>query len=229
MRKISLFIALLLINSVLSAQSVKLYFSENYVKAGEVNADTITIDYTTYGIDHSYWLYVENTTEESIDVIVTKTILDTVPGSNVYFCWGECVSSSVYVSDPREMSANESLDFQAEYLLNSGRGTSYVRYTFSNANDADDAVSIVLAYRTTVGIAESQMKNISVYPNPVMNKLYIGGLTAQSKASLYDILGNCIIAETTDNNIDMSALPAGIYMLRIAEGNKIITRKVIKK
>ncbi len=229
MRKISLFIALLCISSLLSAQSMKLYFAENYIKAGEVDVDTVILDYTTYGADLSYWLYVENTTEDIINVTVTKTILDTVPGSDVYFCWGDCVSSAVYVSEPREMQANEALAFHAEYSLNSGSGTTYVRYTFNNTESFSDEVSIVIAYRTTVGITESQIKNVNVYPNPVINKLYVSGLTAQSKVSLYDILGNCIIAETFDSNIDMSTLPAGIYMLRIAEGNKIITRKVIKK
>lgn len=229
MKKLSFLLAYVLITGMINAQSIKLYYADNYQKAGEVTEDTITIDYTTYGIDIAYWMYVENTTGEKMNIVLTKTILDTIPGSQVHFCWGSCVGTEVYVSDPVEVEAGESEAFQAEYMMNSGSGTTLVRYTFANANNPSDSASVVLAYRTTVGVAEPLVMNIRTYPNPVVNKVYIAGAGHSALVSLYDILGNQIIADARVTGIDMSNLSAGIYMIQIKDGNKVFTKKIIKK
>lgn len=229
MKRLSFLLAIVFMAGMVNAQSIKLYYAEDYQQGGEVTEDTITIDYTTYGIDIAYWMYVENTSENNVDIVLTKTIIDTVPGSQVHFCWGSCVGAEVYVSDPVELAPGSSDVFQAEYMMNSGSGNSVVRYTFTNANDTSDYTSIVLVYRTTVGIAEAPVMNVRTYPNPVVNKVYVAGASQNAMVSLYDILGNQIIADTRANSIDMSSLSAGIYMIQIKEGNRISTKKIIKK
>lgn len=229
MKRLSFLLAIVFMAGMVNAQSIKLYYAEDYQQGGEVTEDTITIDYTTYGIDIAYWMYVGNTSENNVDIVLTKTIIDTVPGSQVRFCWGSCVGAEVYVSDPVELAPGASDVFQAEYMMNSGSGNTVVRYTFTNANDTSDYTSIVLVYRTTVGIAEAPVMNVRTYPNPVVNKVYVAGASHNALVSLYDILGNQIIADTRANSIDMSNLSAGIYMIQIKEGNRISTKKIIKK
>lgn len=60
----------------------------------------------------------------------------------------------------------------------------------------------------------------SVYPNPAKTQLYYDntGLDSQTTPAVYDLTGRLIHVENTnDHTIDVSALPAGVYLLKAAD------------
>jgi pectinesterase len=81
---------------------------------------------------------------------------------------------------------------------------------------------------------EDSSLEVSMYPNPVedylqlvVSKEFIGG-----EAALIDNRGVKITAMPVRSNtlaIDMSSFTSGLYVLRIDNGKRMITRKVIKK
>ncbi|HEV7779686.1 MAG TPA: T9SS type A sorting domain-containing protein [Chitinophagaceae bacterium] len=66
---------------------------------------------------------------------------------------------------------------------------------------------------------------IKVYPNPVKDVLTISGIIPQSQLQLTDAAGRIIsreVATGTAQEIDMSKLPSGIYMLQVIQDGRSI-------
>ena len=77
--------------------------------------------------------------------------------------------------------------------------------------------------------AEVTYGNISIYPNPVVDKLFIQGLSDASKVFIYNILGKLVISKITSKEIDVDNLQSGIYIVKIVDQQKEIVKKFIKK
>ena len=80
--------------------------------------------------------------------------------------------------------------------------------------------------------ATGDIKGFKVYPNPVTNgKVYIQtAQNAPKKILIYDVFGTRV-KETTilGNELNLSDLVAGVYVLRVFEKDKVATRKLIVK
>ncbi|MGA2297852.1 MAG: YCF48-related protein [FCB group bacterium] len=79
------------------------------------------------------------------------------------------------------------------------------------------------------------INNVNVYPNPANNKIYISyNLTTNRNVSISinDVLGNEVYLYSTgqryagqnNENIDLSALPQGVYYLKLSTGANAMTR-----
>jgi hypothetical protein len=70
-----------------------------------------------------------------------------------------------------------------------------------------------------------------MYPNPTNgNKIYFN-VTQDVKVTIYKVLGKLIQTENVNvntNNIDISTLSKGMYILKINSENQFITKKLIK-
>jgi len=91
----------------------------------------------------------------------------------------------------------------------------------------DDAGDIAVYQDAPIlGINELQNIAISIYPNPVLESLFIAAEGEEIETiSVYTISGKRIISETlTTNQIDVSALKAGLYFIEMTtfEGKSIL-------
>ena len=91
-------------------------------------------------------------------------------------------------------------------------------------------------FGTTNGVADfvSGNKFIRFYPNPVKDKFVIESpvITGKSQVSIFNVGGRKLSEQkiTGDKReIDISNLPAGIYIIKLINEQKIITGKIIKK
>jgi hypothetical protein len=83
-------------------------------------------------------------------------------------------------------------------------------------------------YKALVGLQNVENEEtLNVYPNPTSSKLYIQG-RLNAKKQILDISGRVLLC-TDENEIDISNLNQGIYILQIEnkKGN-IETRKIVK-
>lgn len=86
----------------------------------------------------------------------------------------------------------------------------------------------------TASVGENHIDGFAAYPNPVRGN----GLTITTDSSdkkevqIYNVLGRRVFTETFTSNrktIDISEISAGIYILKVIEGNRIATQKIIKE
>jgi hypothetical protein len=89
--------------------------------------------------------------------------------------------------------------------------------------------------RTSADIAllntqNNEIAGLKVYPNPVSNGvLHIeSDLNTERTISLFDVLGKQVLNTTTSNNtINIANLNSGVYIIKITEGVKTATRKLV--
>jgi hypothetical protein len=100
-----------------------------------------------------------------------------------------------------------------------------------NGNDnyhAATDVSQVLEIQV-LGLGESILSNLKLYPNPTSNYLSIQGNDNPVTISIYNVLGKKVISAENTNKIDVKELSNGIYIIRIKEGLKEVIKKFIKE
>jgi surface protein len=78
------------------------------------------------------------------------------------------------------------------------------------------------------GLDDPNQLDISIYPIPVIDKLFIQGLSNPTKISVYNLLGNLVLSKTTSSQINVDNLQSGIYIIKIVDEQKEIIRKFIK-
>ena len=80
----------------------------------------------------------------------------------------------------------------------------------------------------TLGIDDQNFTNISIYPNPTNNTLFITGNETPITVAIYNVLGKEVLSIKNTNNINVQALPSGVYVIRISDGVGQTNRKFIK-
>lgn len=118
-------------------------------------------------------------------------------------------------------------------------GTYYAQvYGYNGANSATSCYTLRVQLGTASrggDLITSNVQKIDVFPNPVNNIVNINltGYTGKSDLSLFDVNGRIVLnrqVSTTNTPLDISALPAGVYMLRIKNGGKEVKmEKIIKQ
>ena len=80
----------------------------------------------------------------------------------------------------------------------------------------------------TASVDDQNQLDISIYPNPSSDTVYIDGNYTQLKVVVYDILGKQVMNKSITNSIDISQLDKGVYILQLSDGAKLTTQRIIK-
>ncbi len=85
-----------------------------------------------------------------------------------------------------------------------------------------------VVYNTT-GVVNTLDSKVVLYPNPVVNSLYISGVDVE-KVEVYNMAGVLIKRnETNISTIDMSQLSSGSYLIRVYSNAGVDNKLIIKK
>ena len=218
-----------------------LFFSVN-----SINSQSFVLTPHTNPINGDNWseltteITIENITSVTKNVKIRKFILDTIQGSENYFCWGNCFDPDTYIStNPLTipgLTINDS-DFSVHLTPNGTQGVSRVKYCAYDVNNLGDSACINITYSH---FAISNTENINsefsckIYPNPsngLVNFSY--HLPDNLSADLFvsDILGNRIKSSNLDfgsQKIVLKNLKKGIYFAEIfVDGNFKESHKII--
>jgi hypothetical protein len=101
-----------------------------------------------------------------------------------------------------------------------------------SASGANNQIITVTQDASTTGINEITVRNIDVYPNPVTNGLINFTVSNSSikQVEIFDAIGKRIMSINTSlSAIDVKELKAGIYIIKVKDGNQISTSKFVVK
>jgi hypothetical protein len=115
-------------------------------------------------------------------------------------------------------------------------GTYYARvFGFNNANNA----TICYTLRVQLGTAARENELIvgskmNVFPNPVTNiaNISIPGIKGSADIRIFDMYGKMVIRKNTSSintQLDLIALPSGIYMIKVMTDGKENLIKIVKE
>ena len=81
----------------------------------------------------------------------------------------------------------------------------------------------------SLSVNDNNLQNVIIYPNPTNTILNIEN-AENSTIEVYDLLGRVVLFEnniSTNNQLNVSNLPIGTYLIKITNNNKVITDKFI--
>lgn len=177
-------------------------------------------------------LEVENLTNNDLEVIVTRTVLEGSPAN--YMCWFACHGPAVDVASPLIVPGDSIVDNFSGHVLSMPEEADFViEYCFSLVSDHSDQTCVDVRYVSLsqyIGVEELTV-DYGVYPNPANNKLnlnYSG--TEEATFVLYDMLGNEVLVDRLNSSkeISLTSYQAGIYFYSFQiEGRNTEVQKLV--
>lgn len=100
----------------------------------------------------------------------------------------------------------------------------------NNLNHGYNQLRFFIDYDGTgIGIPKLTFKDYSLYPNPAHDLIFIDGVEAQT-FKVFDISGREMLSgEAWQNQINLSELTKGIYVLKCITDKGLITHKIVKE
>jgi hypothetical protein len=242
MKKILLVLTLIYASTlVLFAQNLSLSYDGTTYN----NGDTITYsstDVTSLIVSH---MWITNNATSNMKVRAKKVILDTVPGSENYFCWTSCYLPQVYIGDTLTIKAGETnkFNFSGDYEPYGNAGKSRIMYVFYNNADPNDSVAYIAEFNAGSGVGYYTLERVdvklNVFPNPASNFINIDfnipGNFSQAKFEIRNVLGSVvsqtnITARNGQMSIDVSNLQRGVYFYTLmVDEQAILSKKLVIK
>jgi hypothetical protein len=87
-------------------------------------------------------------------------------------------------------------------------------------------------WNRSLKVVETPAENISIYPNPVTDKIYVEVNGTVSDIRVVDLSGNTVLRIYPGagvNSLDVSGLNRGLYVLVVQTGDRVITKKFVKQ
>jgi|GEM_PF-2893043 len=210
-------------------------------------------NYTTTagGNNDATYLFKNNTFYNTVTVAVRKPFSFTsgkVYVQNNIFVKSTAVARTIDVTinaavSTAEFTNNVVNDFDAGALLNSTgwsviSGNLDVDPKFNNVATYDFTLPSGSAlsaanigdprwFGTVSGFTNTNIKTLSVYPNPTSDKIYFG--KAVSKIEVISLLGKVLITQKNASECSLATLPNGSYIVRIADNEGNIGQQKISK
>jgi len=190
-------------------------------------------------------VYIKNSGTKDLNVLVKKTIINAVPGTVNYFCWGNCYQPDTYVSDSYKTiaaGATNTKDFSADYIPMGFKGKSEIRYTFFDKDNPNDSASVTMIfdYLWILSGVNSPAKDnnyVSVaYPNPTTDYFTLNYRIKNFNTAyvdLFNVLGTKakrvpINASNGSLRVNVSDLKAGVYLFSfVADGKVLKSGKIL--
>ena len=223
MKKITfILIALTLAFATVNAQNLSLAWD------GEPIGETLVVYGAQTDAEIVAHAILTNESTHSMDIIVLRERLEMQENTNSQFCWaGSCYPPNTDLSsDTLVLGAGQSCgdeDFSGHYLPNGVWGDSFIKYTFFNANNESEAVSMVVQFSaTTTGIGDVEETALAVYPNPADNFVNIESKSRINNIVIFDLTGKSVYSSVTETNmlkVNIDFLERGIYLMKLETEN----------
>lgn len=172
-------------------------------------------DYPLYAGDDDYTYGSEYT-------LNALSGLDVDPFAECMYIWE---SENAVIDNPTSLETNVSVSEYGEYefVLNS-------YYTNMESCSNTDTVRITFVDPIFSNIELNRDNDIHIYPNPVTDFLNIETENPIEMLEIYDINGKVLISESNlINEIDVSSLKSGIYMIKLETYETIFSYTFVKQ
>ena len=124
-------------------------------------------------------------------------------------------------------SEDDTLAFRFNFASNgsiNGDGWAIDDFCFTHLVSCDSSTSL----------EETMLRGLEVYPNPTHGMVTVQLTTQQQNAMIkvHDARGKLVkqlVASQSREKLDLSGLPAGVYMLRVVANGKVATRKIVRQ
>ncbi|KFC20338.1 hypothetical protein IO90_14315 [Chryseobacterium sp. FH1] len=101
---------------------------------------------------------------------------------------------------------------------------------YGDNSDTSGVMYLFKGKSVTMGTDDLDKNNaISVYPNPVSDVLHLNSKNDVEQINIFNTVGQKVLSFKDSKSIDVSSLPAGVYIMNATSKGKTTTKKIIKK
>ena len=193
--------------------------------SGMANMQTIAFNpnpISVNGILSLYGYKFKNTEKETLFILNLNNIdIENITFNNLLSYTGEPTLTQYHSETP--WTSGVALG-DANILFNN-------KVVTSNFNAPKFSITVIQAQNESLGDNEFIQQPVSVFPNPVKNKLTIQSLQPIKQATIFNLNGGVVIKikRIVLNTIDLGSLAPGIYILKTETENTLSTfRKIVK-
>ena len=148
--------------------------------------------------------------------------------------WDELIETiRVSVLDTAKHGNVSIVSKKLEYISNVGfQGLDTCSYLICDLFGACDTGYVYLKIENALSVSEKLISNISLYPNPSSGLIKIEGIDS-SKPDLIRVLNSqgkqINVAINSDNEIDITEFPDGVYIISLSTADTVITKRIVKQ
>ncbi|WP_366186659.1 T9SS type A sorting domain-containing protein [Flavobacterium ovatum] len=220
-------------NYLLTYTAAGTYFHGIFFPRNSTNSADVTVDLSAYSY-YNIAIKTSSATQFFIRMrgngVTAKVLIN--PASNSYGFTND--NQWHFMSIPFADFIPENIAFSkaliSEILVFRSNDATGVVVSPNNNFAFDNAYAS--ANMVTLGINEKNTLTASIFPNPATNVLNINSLETIKSIKIYNLLGQTVLAKSSKNsmeNIDVSSLNNGTYIINIESEEKKYTTKFIKK
>ncbi|MDR1543463.1 MAG: T9SS type A sorting domain-containing protein [Prevotellaceae bacterium] len=160
-------------------------------------------------------------------LVIRKDVTEPEPVVNNGELFGGCDNCVIIFNETPTDETPISIDDNTPEI---GATYNYYFYSVNNNYYSTPAVVTIKAGETSIstptGTENPVVKNITVFPNPASDMLYISGISENDNVILTDLIGKILLSHK-GSPLDVSMLPSGVYLLKAGAAPKVV--KVVKK
>jgi len=192
----------------------------------EIPNDTVLVDGVTY--------YVTQTVAGCTSVSLGITVTVTDPCASIAIPQGDTQQTAEEGSTLADLTViGENLTWYADEELTQELPDSTILIdgtTYYVTQTVGECISDALAITVNVTLNRNSFDkyNLSFYPNPTQNVLYITSDYVISKIFVYNMLGQKMEVKSNGGSLDLSSLSNGNYILSITIENTTKTYRIVK-
>jgi chitodextrinase len=96
---------------------------------------------------------------------------------------------------------------------------------------AENTVDGIGSHVSTLSTTANSLESFKMYPNPTNGNTVYFNITENVSIKVYSILGKLIDSKNSTQNkntLDISSLSKGVYLVRVTNGEKTVSRKLVK-
>jgi hypothetical protein len=147
----------------------------------------------------------------------------------VYTVSGNAESVEIIVNDGSPITGSITGGTESIFV---GNDTSYEVEVIAYLEGVNvDDTDVYFEVGAPLSIGKDEIENFTVYPNPVNNGEFSisTGINSLKTVQLFNVIGKSVLSKQVQNNetIDISNLNTGVYILKVKEGDKMATRKLV--
>ncbi|KJD36150.1 hypothetical protein PW52_05955 [Tamlana sedimentorum] len=182
---------------------------------------------------------ISNGAETNYDVVIANTVANLSSNAGTY---GTFSATNVTTLDPATDDLNLDSEYKptsaSNYIVDQGDNAYYDVALFGdldlsgNTRIFNTTIDLgVYEYNSTLAVDDISLNTNSVklYPNPVKDRMFVKSNGQVESVSIYNINGQLLKqSNNIENDIDVSVLPSGLYMIHIKTSNNTINQKFLK-
>lgn len=107
-------------------------------------------------------------------------------------------------------------------------GSNTIILTATDESGNSTTCESIVTIEAGMSIDYDLLENITIYPNPSTDFVYINGTDKELVAIVIDLLGKQVLREYVNEKLDISCLEKGTYIINFTDGVNTSSHKIIK-